>query len=419
MTAIPRDRELDGSLSLLRNGGYTFISRRCARNGSDVFETRLLGQRVVCMTGSEAAEVFYKPDRMTRQGALPPTALMLLQDKGSVHLLDGKPHRRRKEMFLSLMTPEGMKRLGERFEELWRARIGRWERERRVTLFYEARELLCRAVCSWAGVPLAGPEARKRTREFGAMIEGAGSVGPRNWAGMLLRARTERWARELIEEVRSGELMVPEGSAAEVIATHRDTEEEPLTTEAAAVELLNVLRPTVAVDRYIVFCALALYRYPESRRKLRESEDYSELFVQEVRRFYPFFPMIGGRVRAGEGFTWRGHRFEAGDWVLLDMYGTNLDGRFWGEDARTFRPERFREWDGSPNSFIPQGGGDHRSGHRCPGEWITIDLMKRATLLLNDAMEYNVPPQDLSIDLSRMPAIPKSRFEISNVRRAG
>ena len=31
----------------------------------------------------------------------------------------------------------------------------------------------------------------------------------------------------------------------------------------AAVELLNVLRPTVAVDRFIVFAALALHRHPE------------------------------------------------------------------------------------------------------------------------------------------------------------
>jgi fatty-acid peroxygenase len=31
-------------------------------------------------------------------------------------------------------------------------------------------------------------------------------------------------------------------------------------------------------------------------------------------------------------------------------------------------------------------------------------------------MRYEVPEQDLSIDLSRMPAVPRSRFVISGVR---
>jgi fatty-acid peroxygenase len=43
--------------------------------------------------------------------------------------------------------------------------------------------------------------------------------------------------------------------------------------------------------------------------------------------------------------------------------------------------------------------------------------MKRAVRLLATEMQYDVPEQDLRIDLSRMPAIPKSRFVIRNVRR--
>ena len=114
-------------------------------------------------------------------------------------------------------------------------------------------------------------------------------------------------------------------------------------------------------------------------------------------------------------FEWRGHRFAQGDWVLLALYGTDHDGRSW-DDPDSFRPDRFRRWDGSPFNFIPQGGGDFHTGHRCPGEWITIELLKRAVRLLVTAMSYDVPPQDLRIDLSRMPAIPNSGFAIANVR---
>lgn len=403
----------DRTLALLSEG-YAFIPERCRRHETDIFETRIMLTKAVCMMGEEAVRVFYEPGRFTRVGALPQTTLRLLQDKGSVALLDGDAHRRRKEMFLSLADPGGSERLAEVMEDQWRARIGRWESMDKVVLFREAEEIFCRAVCEWAGVPLTESEAGRRTREFSAMIEGAGSVGPRNWRGLLLRARSERWMRDLIEKVRAREIDVPEGSAAYIIARHRDQDGVLLATEAAAVELINVLRPTVAVARFATFAALALHEHPECRRKVQEDEDYLEKFVQEVRRFYPLFPFVGGRVR--DEFDWRGRHFTEGTWVLLDLYGTNHDARTWG-DPEQFRPERFSSWDGSAFDFVPQGGGDHRNGHRCPGEWATIALMKRAVRLLTGSMGYDVPEQDLRISLSRMPTIPKSRFVISGVRQ--
>jgi fatty-acid peroxygenase len=103
--------------------------------------------------------------------------------------------------------------------------------------------------------------------------------------------------------------------------------------------------------------------------------------------------------------------------VILDLYGTNHDPRSW-EEPGTFRPDRFRDWNGSPFNLIPQGAGDFQNGHRCPGEWITIELLKSAVRLLTTEVSYDVPEQDLSIDLTRMPAEPKSRFVIRNVRPA-
>jgi fatty-acid peroxygenase len=43
--------------------------------------------------------------------------------------------------------------------------------------------------------------------------------------------------------------------------------------------------------------------------------------------------------------------------------------------------------------------------------------MKQAVSLLTTAVQYEeVPEQDLRINLSRMPAMPKNRFTICNVR---
>ena len=416
MAGIPRDESLDGTLALLSNG-YTFISDRCRRYGSDIFETRLMLRKAVCIMGEDAARIFYEPDRFTRKGAMPQTTLRLLQDKGSVQQLDGEAHRWRKRMFMSLMTPDAIRHLADLTDREWRARAAEWQAMDRVVLLDEVRGILCRAVCAWAGVPLSADEVGRSTREFGAMIDEAGTVGPRNLWGLMLRGRSERWIRGIVDAIRAGDLAVREGSAADIIARHRDPDGNLLDTTVAAVELINVLRPTVAVARFVMFAALALHDHPGSRRKLQAGdEDHLDLFVQEVRRFYPFFPIIGGRVR--NEFDWRGHRFAKGDWVLLDLYGTNHDPRIWPEPD-TFQPERFRRWDGSAYDFVPQGAGDHHRGHRCPGEWITIEIMKQAVRLLTTAMHYDVPEQDLRIDLSQMPAKPKSGFVIGNVRLVG
>lgn len=405
---FPRATESDSTLALLTEG-YTFISSRCLRYHTDIFETRLMGQSVFCMSGAEAAEVFYAPDRFTRARAMPTTAMMLLQDWRSVQLLDGEPHRHRKRMFMDmLMDPQRVEQLAALARHEWDRRLAAWPRQPLVRLHDEAQEILCAAVCAWAGVPLADRDVPQRARELGGMIDGAGSVGPRHVRGHLLRARTERWAREVIASIREGRSDADPQTAAHVIAAHRDEQGNLLDVTTAAVELINVLRPTVAVARFITFGALALHHYPHCRARVLASSRYLDAFVQEVRRFYPFFPAVGGRVR--HEFEWKGYRFAEGTWVVLDLYGTNHDGRIW-RDADAFLPERFIDWESHPFTLVPQGGGAHAGGHRCPGEDITAALMKIGIRSLANGA-YDVPAQDLTVDLARMPALPRSGMVI-------
>ncbi len=415
MASIPQDTRFDSTLSLLSEG-YGFIPNRCRQFGSDLFETRLMLTKAVCMSGAEAASQFYRADRFTRRFAMPRMSLSLIQDFGSVMVMDGEDHRRRKAMFLSIMGPDAMPRIVALTTAHWRARAKRWAAMDRVVLFHEAHVPLCGAICEWAGLVLDEGEVEKRAHEFEAMVEGTGSVGPRNVRGHLMRARTERWARDVIRRIRAGDMQVPEGSAASVIAAHRDRSGNLLDVEVAAVELINVLRPTVANARYMVFIAMALHAHPEWRARLQADDGDVEPFIQEVRRFYPFIPFIGGRVL--QEFEWRGYHFAKDTWTLIDLYGTNRDPRSWDEpDA--FRPERFKNRSIGPFEFIQSGGGDHPTTHRCPGEWITIEQMKTVARLLAREMHYTVPEQDLHIDLARMPALPRSRFVMTDVRLAG
>ncbi|MDJ0388010.1 cytochrome P450 [Roseomonas sp. E05] len=413
MSDIPHAATLDDSLALLREG-YTYISRRCDRLGSDLFTARMMLTPVTCMRGAEAARIFYDNDRFTRQGAMPQITLRLLQDKGSVQGLDGAAHRHRKRMFMGMMTPEALAAMEVLLARRWREAVARWEEQGEVALLPASGEVLTRAACDWCGVPLPDEEAPELTRELAAMVENAGSVGPGALVALGLRQRTEGRMRRLVERVRAGEERAPAGSPLAVIAAHADPDGRLLDSTVAAVELINLLRPLLAVNRFIAFVALALHEHPEWRARFADGDEADlEPFVQEVRRFYPFFPVIGGRAR--RPFEWSGHAFAEGEWVLLDLYGTNHDARLWPEPEQ-FRPERFRDWPGDPYTLIPQGAGDFLQGHRCPGEWITIVILKQVVRLLCREMRFEVPPQDLSVSLARMPASPASGFIMSRVR---
>jgi fatty-acid peroxygenase len=415
MAKIPRDRSLSGTLALLRDG-YEFIPKRRKLLQTDIFETSLMLRKFVCLSGEEAARLFYDEDRFERRDAAPSRLKKTLFGTGGVQGLDDEAHRRRKRMFMSLMTPENINRLSGLTAAEWGAAAEKWERAGgEVVLFDEAQEILCRAVCAWANVPLAESEVKNRTNDLAAMIEASGAVGWRHWRGRFARKKSEKWMRDIIKGFRAGKIEAAEASALRVIAEHRDLDGKLLDEQTAAVELINILRPTVAVARFITFGALALYEHPECPEKFRASETgYAELFAQEVRRFYPFFPFVAARVR--KEFDWKGYRFPKGRRVILDLYGTNHDERLWDEPKK-FQPERFRRRDKNPFDFIPQGGGDYFAGHRCAGEFITIELVKTAMNFLARAVEYAVPKQDLSVSLRRIPAIPKSRFVIENVKR--
>jgi len=330
---------------------------------------------------------------------------------GGVQGLDGEEHARRKGLLLSLMTAEQVGELADRSEEEWRGAAHKW-RGGDVQLYAAAQEVLTRAVCRWAGTPLEEPEVAARTRDLTSLFDAAGSVR-RHFEARRARRRSERWAEEWIVKLRVNRLSAGESVAAR-IALYVEPNGRRLPLRVAAVELLNVLRPTVAVSVYVVFLAHALHAHPEMREKLEAAPPGEiECFVEEVRRLYPFFPAVPARVR--EDFEWQGFRLRAGTRTLFDLYGTNHDPRIW-ERPDTFLPDRFREARDILFGFVPQGGGDPASGHRCAGEWITVSLMQRALRFLVDEIDYSVPEQDLHIDFGRLPALPASRFVLSEAR---
>lgn len=412
-TQIPRDGRGDRTLAVLTEG-YEFITRRCQRLDTDVFETTLQFEPTICMRGEAAAELFYDEERFTRHDAAPSRLEKTLFGVGGVQGMDGEGHRQRKAMFMDLMTPERLTGLRDDLIARWNDQVPVWEQDGWIVLHDEAGLLVTEAIYAWAGLPLEAEEVPKHLAAHLGMIVGAPGIAHRYVWGRAGRHWTEAWVSDQVERVRRGEAAPPEDSALHVIAHHRDADGQTLDAQTAAVEIINLLRPTIAVDRYITFVALALHDHPEWRERLVDADDATvRAFVQEVRRTAPFFPFTAARVR--EDFTWNGMRFPEGRRVLLDLFGTNMDARIWPEPTR-FRPDRHLDGEPSPFTLIPQGGGDHHQGHRCAGEWITVDLMQAATRCLTGGMTYHVPEQDLSIGRGRIPALPRSGFVMTDIQ---
>lgn len=303
-----------------------FIKNRIDKNKSNLFVTRMLGQEVICMSGEEAAKVFYDSERFQRNGAAPKRVQESLFGVNAIQTMEGEAHIHRKLLFMSLMTPPHQKRLAELAMEQWQTSISKWESADKVVLFEEAEDILCRIACHWAGVPLKESEVKERADDFSAMVDAFGAVGPRHWKGRIARNKTEVWIREIIDDIRADKLKSEEGSALHAIAFHRQLNGSLLDTQMAAIELINVLRPIVAIATFITFAALALYEHPEFKEKLLLGNDNDlTMFAQEVRRHYPFGPFLGARVR--EDFIWNQCEFKKGMLVFLDMYGTNHDSR--------------------------------------------------------------------------------------------
>lgn len=364
---IPQDKCLDHTLSFLKEG-YFFISDRVNRYHSDIFETRLLGKKVICIRGEEAAKVFYNNKLFRRKGALPKRVLKTLFGINAIQTLDGTKHLHRKHFFQSVVNPEARKRLIEIAVKKWEKAAGRWENCEQIQLFNEANTILCQSVCEWAQVPLNPAEEKNRIKDFRDMVSSFGSVGLKYWNGKMARKRTEKWMKQLIEDTRAGRLNPDKNSALYQAAWYKEGS-NLLDSHMAAVELINILRPTIAVSRYITFLALALRDHPACREKLIEAysscqEGYPEMFVQEVRRYYPFVPCLGAIVK--RDFKWKGWKFRRGTLVLLDIYGMSRDPHIW-ENPEEFEPERFRGGGRHLFDFIPHGGGSVSTGHRCPG----------------------------------------------------
>jgi fatty-acid peroxygenase len=390
----------DLGLLLLRHGYLAVARDRAARGGTDTYGSRLLGRRTVVIGEPDGARAFYDESLVRRAGAVPAPLAWLLFGRGAVHGLDGTAHRDRKRLLLDVLDPDTLGGLVDDVASDLGRRIASWP-GREVHLRDELTTAYGAAALRWAGLGLTASEADTVSRRLADIVDGFGFTWPAYGRAWRSRRWAERWARRVVDDVRAGRAAPPETSALRRIA------DSDLDSRTAAVELLNVLRPTVAVAWLGVFAALALAAAsPDDRSRLREQSAVHAryAFAQEVRRTTPFVPVLTAiAVRAGRVSD---VRVRAGDRLLLDVVGIDHHADHWPE-PHEFRPDRFLDRDAlaaaAAFDLVPQGGG-HPSGHRCPGESLTLRLLSETVRVLA-AVELDVSPA--TADATRMPTLPE------------
>lgn len=409
---------IDDALLLLVHG-YDLSARIWSRvrTGARAAPMRLLGRPAMFVRGAEGVGVFYDSERIARHGAMPLFIQEVLFGHGSVHSLDGDAHRHRKTTFVAVAYDDAqVRRLHPELEREWRHELDEWIAGGERTAYDAAVVALGRAGMRWAGLPGTAGARTRWARRLAQIVDGFGRpFSPAFGLAVYNRLWSDRQAARLIGATRDGILSPEPGTALHEWARHRGPDGHLLTARLAGIELQNSIRPLIAVARFVAFAAARLHEHPEWRTRIHEeARTRGELvggplavaFAQEVRRTAPFVPMLPGRALTGISFD--GQHVPEGGRVVIDILGTDHDESSWDAPER-FRPELFLEHPDyeALEAFIPHGGADVATGHRCPGEKLAIAALSAAIAALSDP-RVRISAEGLGVDRQRLPTMPAS-----------
>ena len=360
--------------------GYLLLSELRKEANAPVVKARLLNKEVIAIYGKEAAKKFYDPRNFKREGAMPKIVLKTLFGENGVQTLDGQAHEHRKTIFMDLMTPKRMEEYHRILDKNLTQKLDRQQGQ--FELFDLAKDVLFRSICEWAGIDLSQLTKKEvdQLAEYQiSMISSAVTNPATHIKGIDNRKKSEKWAQSLIENARINPVAGKEDVALYAFAKATDDHGELLPIDVAAVELLNVIRPTVALTVWIALMGHALFSRPDIYQRLHaEFDQLQDSFIQEMRRYYPFFPMLP--AFAIQDVEVDGYLIPKDSWVVLDLYGTNHDDRMI-ETPEVFRISRYLgkekhiSYD-EEYEMIAQGGGEFKTMHRCAGEWITLHTLR-------------------------------------------
>jgi cytochrome P450/tellurite resistance protein len=410
---------LGETLAFLQDA-FAFVERRVEKFGP-VFRTHLLGRPTVILAGPRVSHVFLDEALTLREGSMPPHVRALFGGS-SLPLLDGDAHRARKRQVLAAFGREALASYVPAMQELVEQSLAAWAERGEVRAAEELKRLAITVIARNVVGLSPGPDLDTLLAGFKAVTAGFAGLpialpGTAYARGLAARDAIFAILRRLVAEHRAH----PQDDGLGRILAATGDDGATIADEDAVRELHHVF-----IAGYIVFAELAallsrLAERPELRARLAEEVrarapsgplnaralasilPLLDRVVQETKRVTPVVPIAFGRAR--KTFELEGYRIPEGTMLYWAPWNHDQDrGTF--PDPATFDPERFSEGRAEHQShelaFAPQGMGPDL-GHVCPGIDYASLFMAVFTVVLLRGWGWTFPPQDLGLDLGKLP----------------
>jgi cytochrome P450 len=415
------------TMPFLRNP-FGFLEDRQRRHGN-VFKSRILGRRIVFLSGIEAAESFYDDGNISRSDAHPFTLVNLFGGV-NMEMYDGPRHFALKSMALTAFDHEAIAGYLPDIQRLIESTLGRLSRSGEFSATAQLRRLAIEAIC-WniMGLP-QGQETKAITRDYGILLRGLVSIPVPLPGTPYTRARAARdrllsRVRTLIAERRAhpGTDGLSRMLAAEAADGRTYTDDEALLEVHHFVVagfivyalMAEVMRQLAEQPELRARCAAEVHDHagggPLTMEAL-ERLQFSKNVILETKRFVPLVPLAFGRAQ--RAFACGGFRVPEGWTVYLALHLNNNDPTIYTEPRR-FDPDRFgperAEHRRHPMAFIPQGA-EPPTSHRCLGlDYSTYLVLSFLTILVR-GYHWDLPPQDLEYEWKKLPPEPRDGLRV-------
>lgn len=417
MKQVPETKIKLTEIPNLFDKGYHFLMELREEVDAPVVRVNFLTEQIIAVYGEEAAREFYDPTKFKREGAMPKSILKPLFGQDAVQTLDGEEYEHRKKYFMNLMTPERMKNYRKILKRNLSEKLDKQHGE--FNLFDLANIVLFDSISEWAGINLEdydSEEVKELVKNQIPMISNEISSPTNPVKGITDLNELEEWAEKLIKEARENPNPEKENLALYIFANATDLEEELLPIQVAAIELLNIIRPTVRLTVWMALMGHALFAKKDVYEELKaDFNNLQDPFIQEMHRYYPFLPALP--AIAVEDVEINGYPIPKNSWVILDLYGGNHDERTIDHpgdfDIKRYLDESNGLSYEEEYEMIGQVGGKYSEMYHPTNESIAFQSMRVFSDHLVNEHQFTVPEQDWTIPMNRFPTYPKSKALLS------
>ncbi|MEZ0310661.1 MAG: cytochrome P450 [Myxococcota bacterium] len=405
---------------------FGFVGDGARRHGP-VFRSRILGRRTAVLSGPEATDAFVDPERVQRSGAMPPNIQTLFGGE-SLPVLDGAKHRERKSFVMAAFTRDALAGYVPILQRSIRAALADATTTPKVSCLDAFQHLAIEAICEMFIGLKPSAELEEVREDYVLVVRAVASLPlPLPWSKF---ARGKRAVQRILA-VYAKAIKEHEQGAARTDGLARilsaKVEDKHIDHAALQRELHHIV-----IAGYIVwgwFCTTVIELGENQELCARLTDEVAKLpadyhldavdalpllrtVSMEVRRVSPVVPVSFGV--AHRDFMLGGYRVPAGWMVLWSPSASNRAPVFSEPDR--FDPTRFgesrHEDERHRHAYVPNGGGDAHTGHKCAGHELASLMLRVFTIELLRGYRFELLEGRPSYDSTKIPAEPSDGLPV-------